>query len=105
MFVFGGEVCFIFFIFRKWRFFESNSLIYNFYGIIEVFCWVFCYKIIDRELEDISVDFYGILIFGYVSLESYKVSWVSEVFFGIFLIDIIIEVRDVNGKIVLEGVG
>ena len=102
---FGGEACPTLSTLRKWRSPESNSSIYNLYGITEVSCWASCHKITDCELEDTSADFHGISTSGHVSLESHKASWVSEVPLGTPLTDTTIEVRDANGKIVLEGVG
>ena len=102
---FGGESCPTLSTLRQWRSSQSNTTIYNLYGITEVSCWASCYQITDYELEDKTVAFHGNSTSEHGDLDTYPVSEVNDVHLGSPLLDTTIEVRDGDGKHIQEGMG
>lgn len=103
---FGGESCPILSTLRQWRPSQSNSSIYNLYGITEVSCWASCHQIPDDELvEDNSGACHGNKTSKCKDVENCVIDQVNDVPLGSPLLDTVIEVRDDNGKVVQEGMG
>ena len=103
---FGGESCPTLSTLRQWRPPQSNSLIYNLYGITEVSCWASCHHIpADQLVGDSSGACHGNMTFKGKDVEDCIIDEVNVVPLGLPLLDTVIEVRDDNGKVVQEGIG
>lgn len=101
---FGGESCPTLSILRQWRPPQSNSLIYNLYGITEVSCWASCHRIPADVLVGDSSGACHTISKG-KDVDNCIINEVNDVPLGFPLLDTVIEVRDDNGKVVQEGMG
>ncbi|KAM7410368.1 hypothetical protein PAMA_001691 [Pampus argenteus] len=82
----GGESCPSPSLLSSWRHEDNKTHIYNIYGITEVSCWACCYKIPQSLLQSGNTT-------------------VSSVPLGTPLMDTLVEVRDEDGCVVMEGEG
>ena len=103
---FGGESCPTLSTLKQWRPSQSNSSIYNLYGITEVSCWASCHHIpVIELLEKKSGACQEKVTSQSKELENCLIDEVNDVPLGVPLSDTIIEVRNENGKLVQEGIG
>ena len=103
---FGGESCPTLPTLRQWRPPQSNSLIYNLYGITEVSCWASCHHIpADELVGNSSAVCHGNMTSKCKDVEDCVIDEVNDVPLGVPFLDTVIEVRDDNGKVVQEGMG